>query len=71
MYLIITFQCKLQCYHHCLLLEQNLTQISKESATRGATYFPIIVGKRPSVFGGKENVANIKVEQVSHMPQVR
>lgn len=72
MHHIITLYCKLQCYHHCSLLEQNLTQISKESAARGANYFPIIVGKRPSVFGGKENVANIKAEQhVSHLPQVR
>jgi hypothetical protein len=36
---------------------------------KGANYFPIIVGKRPSLFGGKENVANIKAgKQVSHVP---
>jgi hypothetical protein len=41
-------------------------------AVKGANYFPIIVGKRPSVFGGKENVANIKAEkQASHIPAVR
>jgi hypothetical protein len=41
-------------------------------AVKGANYFPIIVGKRPSVLGGKENVANIKAEkQVSHIPVVR
>jgi hypothetical protein len=55
-----------------MVLEENLTQISKETATKGANCFPIIVGKRPSLFGGKENVANIKPEKhVSHMPEVR
>lgn len=60
-----------QCYRHCMVLEENLTQISKETATKGANCFPIIVGKRPSLFGGKENVANIKPEKhVSHMPEL-
>jgi hypothetical protein len=54
-----------------LLLEENLTRISKETAAKGANCFPIIVGKRPAVLGGKENVANIKPEKhVSHMPEV-
>ncbi|PNF27102.1 hypothetical protein B7P43_G08540 [Cryptotermes secundus] len=58
-----------QCYHHCKLLECHLTQISNKVAVKGANYFPIIVGKRPSVFGGKENVASIKAEkQMSHIP---
>jgi len=68
---VVTLYFKLQCYHHCLLLEENLTRIAKETAAKGANCFPIIVGKRPSVFGGKENVVNIKPEKhVSHMPEV-
>ena len=69
---VVTFYFKLQCYRHCLLLEENLTRIAKETAAKGANCFPIIVGKRPSVFGGKENVVNIKPEKcVSHMPEVQ
>jgi hypothetical protein len=49
-----------------------LTGIPNKMAVKGVNYFPIIVGKRPSVLAGKENVASVKTDkQVSHMPGVR
>ncbi|KAJ9587012.1 hypothetical protein L9F63_019391, partial [Diploptera punctata] len=49
-----------QCYKHCCLVEQTLSQMSR-SSDDGMSLFPIIVGRRPyanqsPAFVGKENV---------------
>lgn len=62
----------LQCYHHCLRLENTLKELSMGS--KSLNCFPIIVGRKPnaceSIFSAKENTCHFINSGISTLPIV-